>query len=178
MRFKSLRIISIACAGVALGLTLAHVLEQPGKAALSGNAWLVVQHTFYGGFAVLGGLAEVIGLASSLGCCVLARGQRSSAGLSLLAAVGFAGMLAGYAFGNRPINDQIAAWTPLNLPPDWTSARDRWEGAHTLNAVGAALALASLLTTTLRDSAAGAESASTTAREATRTSSSAAIVRS
>jgi hypothetical protein len=176
MRFKTLRFISIACAGVALGLTLAHVVEQPGKAALSGDEWLVVQHTFYGGFAVLGGLAEVLGLASSLGCFCLARGQRNSAGLSLLAAVGFAGMLASYAFGNRPINDQIAAWTPLNLPPDWTTARDRWEGAHTLSAVGAAIALASLLTTTLRDSTAGSDSASTTARVATPTSS-AAIVR-
>src|SRR5437764_13077345 len=62
MLLKSLRFVSLLCAALALGLTLTHDLEIPGKQMLSGASWLVVQHTFYGGFAIVGGLAEVIGL--------------------------------------------------------------------------------------------------------------------
>ncbi len=33
---KTLRFVAIVCASLALGLTVAHVLERPGKAQLSG----------------------------------------------------------------------------------------------------------------------------------------------
>jgi hypothetical protein len=159
MVLKTLRFVSILCAALALGLTTAHVLERPGKAQLSGEAWLAVQHTFYGGFAVLGGLAEGLGLLTSLGTLVLVRGRRPHAALALLGALGFAGMLLSYAIGNRPINDLVAAWTPASLPPDWTVYRDRWDHAHALSAGLAALALACLLAETVREQAKGARAA-------------------
>ncbi|HZU06979.1 MAG TPA: hypothetical protein VFB73_13515 [Chloroflexota bacterium] len=151
MLLKTLRFVSIVCAALALGLTVAHVLERPGKAQLSGAEWLLVQHTFYGGFAVVGGLAEVLGLLTSLGTLVLLRGRRTQAMLALLGALSFAGMLLSYAAGNRPINDLVAAWTPASLPPDWTVYRDRWDGAHALSALFAALALGNLLAGALRE---------------------------
>lgn len=159
MLLKSLRFISIVCAALALGLTTTHVLERPGKAQLSGVEWLTVQQTFYGGFAVVGGIAEVLGLLASVGVLVQVRGQRRSAALTLLGVLGFVGMLLSYALGNRPINDHIAVWTAASLPPDWATYRDRWDNAHTISAGLAALALIGLLTAALRDPPRGAERA-------------------
>jgi hypothetical protein len=53
---------------VALGLTLTHDLQIAGKHNLGGAEWLHVQHTFYGGFAIVGGITEVLGLISTYRC--------------------------------------------------------------------------------------------------------------
>ena len=58
MLAKTLRFVSLLCAAVALGLTLTHDLEIAGKHSLDGAEWLHVQHTFYGGFAIVGGIAD------------------------------------------------------------------------------------------------------------------------
>jgi hypothetical protein len=75
---KILRFVSLLCAALALGLTLTHDLEIPGKHMLDGAEWLNVQQTFYGGFAVVGGIAEVLGLISTGVLLVLLRGQRTA----------------------------------------------------------------------------------------------------
>lgn len=31
---------------------------------------------------------------------------------------------------NQPINDQVMAWTPANIPTDWTGLRDSWWTWH------------------------------------------------
>ena len=63
MVLKCLRFVSLVCAALAMGVTIAHDLEIPGKDLLSGPEWLTVQNTFYGGFALVGGITEVLGLA-------------------------------------------------------------------------------------------------------------------
>lgn len=151
MLLKTLRFIGIACAAIALGLTTAHVLEWPGKAQLSGTTWLTIQQTFYGGFGVLGGVAEIVGLLAALGTLALIRGRRRSTVLTLLAALAFAGMLLSYFFGNRPINADIAVWTAATLPPDWANYRDQWELAHAISAVFAVVALTTQLVAVLRE---------------------------
>src|SRR5437868_1707482 len=65
MLVKTLRFVSLLCAALTLGLTLTHDLEIPGKQLLSGAGWLIVQQTFYGGFAIVGGIAEILGLIST-----------------------------------------------------------------------------------------------------------------
>jgi hypothetical protein len=59
---KVLRLVGVLAAALVLGLTLTHVLQAPGSRGLDGATWLQVQHTFYGGFAVVGGTAEIAGL--------------------------------------------------------------------------------------------------------------------
>src|SRR5262249_466685 len=108
MLLRILRFVSLLCAALALGLTLTHDLEITGADRLSGAAWLDVQHTFYGGFAVVGGIAEVLGLAASCAMLYLARDRRVTFGLTLIAAVAFAGMLLLFALGNNPLNLQIS----------------------------------------------------------------------
>lgn len=153
MLLKTARFMSLICAALALGLTTAHVLERPGKTQLTADEWLQVQHTFYGGFAVAGGLAETVGLVASIGCLALLGNDRLGGWLSAPGVAGFAGMLVGCAFGNRPINDQIASWTPATIPTDWTIARVGWENAHAITAAFAALAFVGLLVAILHDPA-------------------------
>jgi hypothetical protein len=149
---KTLRFVSLTCAAIVLGLTLAHVLEAPGKRQLSGAEWVVVQNTFYPGFAVLGGVGEVAGLLCSGALAMMERHRRFGGVLAAVAAIAFAGTLLSYAFGNRPINDQVAVWTAASLPPDWTSYRDRWDAAHTVGAALSAIAFLTLLVAALADS--------------------------
>src|SRR5712691_5748456 len=101
MLVKTLRFLSFVCAALVLGLTLTHDLEIPGKQLLSGAEWLTVQQTFYGGFAMVGGMAEILGLLSTGFLLFLLRKQRVALGLTLVAALCFVGMLALFAFGNN-----------------------------------------------------------------------------
>src|SRR5204863_1847116 len=106
MLVKTTRFVSLLCAALVLGLTLTHDLEIPGKQQLSGAEWLTVQHTFYGGFAV----AEVLGLLSTGLLVFLLWRRRTRFLFPFLAAISFAGRVAFFAFGNNPLNQQIAVW--------------------------------------------------------------------
>ena len=151
MVLKMTRFVSLICAALAFGLTITHDLEIPGKQMLSGTDWLTVQHTFYGGFAIVGGVAEVLGLISTGILVYLLWKRRTGFTLPLIVAICFAGMLALFALGNNPLNQQIASWTPQTLPANWREFRDAWDGFHAASSALAALALISLLIATLSD---------------------------
>jgi hypothetical protein len=124
------------------GLTLAHVLQDPGSRGLDGAEWLRVQHTFYGGFAVVGGGAEIVGFGTSgvLGALLLARRSVADGVRAVITAVCLLGTLFSYFFGNRPVNTAVAGWTPATLPPGWSAYRNTWETAHAVSAVSSAAA--------------------------------------
>ncbi len=142
---RALRLTSLISCIVVLGLTLCHVLQAPGTLGLDGAGWLRVQHTFYGGFAVVGGLAEVIGLVSACAAAVTLRRRRRVAVSHAVAAACLAGTLLAYWFGNRPVNARIARWTPATLPSDWSAYRSTWETAHAISFALAVIATAALL---------------------------------
>lgn len=135
MLVRVLRFVATLCAALVMGLTLSHVLQAPGSLSLDGAKWLAVQHSFYGGFAVIGGAAEIIGLASATAVAIMVRHDRSGRRAAVVAAACFAGTLAAFALGNAPVNAQVATWTAATLPPQWTAARVRWETAHAASAV-------------------------------------------
>lgn len=145
------RFIAVFLTALALGLTATHVLEIPGKQSLSGAEWLHVQHTFYGGFAVVGGIAEVVGLLAALVAAYFVRARRTVLLLTLIGAVCLAGMLVVFAVGNNPLNQQIMVWTPETLPANWQQTRDAWDTAHTISAALAAVGLAALVAALLYD---------------------------
>lgn len=151
MSVKMIRFVSLICATLAFGLTFAHDLEIPGKEQLSGVDWWTVQQTFYGGYAIAGGVAEVLGLISTGILAYLQRSRRTAFILTLVAAISFAGMLALFAFGNNPLNQQVASWRPETIPTNWREIRNAWDSFHAASSVLAALALTSLLIATLRD---------------------------
>jgi hypothetical protein len=98
---KTVRLIGLLASSVVFGLTLSHVLESPGNRGLDGAAWLSVQHTFYGGFAIVGGVAEVIGVAATTTDAVISRRRPRAALAPALAALCLLGTLLSYLFGNR-----------------------------------------------------------------------------
>lgn len=137
-----MQLLALTCAALVFGLTLTHVLQSPGSRGLDGAQWLTVQHTFYGGFAVIGGAAEVTGLGATIVLAVYAwlHRRRSEAIAPAVAAVCFLGTLLSYFFGNRPVNEQVAVWTADTLPPDWVAYRDICETAHGISAIFGGLA--------------------------------------
>ncbi len=146
---RALRFVGVLCCSLVLGLTLTHVLQAPGSRGLDVASWLAVQHTFYGGFAVVGGLAEIIGLVATSASAVLLRRRATAAAGPLVAALCLLGTLLAYWFGNRPVNADVAGWTPTTVPADWAAYRDQWETAHAVSAGLAAVALIALLAVTI-----------------------------
>ena len=151
MLLKTTRFVSLFCAALALGLTLTHGLEIPGKQQLGGAEWLVVQQTFYGGFAIVGGVAQIVGLISTGVLLFLLRRRQTAFVLTLVATLCFVGMLALFAFGNNPLNQQIATWTPQSLPANWHEIRDAWDRFHAASSAFATLAFTALLIALLRE---------------------------
>ncbi len=147
---RVMRFVSLVCCALVFGLTLSHVLQAPGSRGLDGPTWLLVQHTFYGGFAVVGGFAEILGVVAATTLALLLRRSGASAPLPpLVAALCLLGTLAAYGFGNRPVNAKVAGWTAASLPPDWSSYRDQWEAAHAVSAALAGIALLVLVASTI-----------------------------
>lgn len=142
---RTLWFISLSCAALVFGLTLGHVLQAPGSRSLPGSEWLHVQHTFYGGFAVVGGAAEIIGVGAAAALAASLRHQARAWIAPLAAALCLLGTLAAYGWGNRPVNARVAGWTPATLPPDWASHRDVWEAAHAASALLSGIAFVLLL---------------------------------
>ncbi len=151
MFLKILRFVSIVCAALVLGLTVTHDLEIPAKRLLDGASWLNMQHTFYGGFAIVGGISEILGLLSTSASLILLRRHRVAFVLTLISVICFVGMIALFALGNNPLNQQIATWTPATLPANWPQVRDAWDSFHAFSSVFAAVALTVLLIVTVWD---------------------------
>ncbi len=145
------RFIAIVCTALVFGLTLTHVLQAPGSKSLPPHTWLDVQHTFSGGFAIVGGFAEIVGMFACLLLAVLVwrQDRRTTAaarfwpwGVPALAGLGLFGTLISYWVGNRPVNALVASWTADTVPADWPTYRASWENAR---AVSAALSSAAFL---------------------------------
>ena len=140
-----LRFINLLSAAAVFGLALAHALEIPGKRGLDSTQWLAVQQSFYGGFAPIGGLAEVLGLVTSLLLLLPLRKRPRALVQTVIGALCFLGMLLIYFFVNRPINSRIASWTPTTIPDDWTFYRNLWDYAHLGTTLLATVAIVLLL---------------------------------
>ena len=139
-----LRIATGSSATIAV-LGLAHVVEIPGKHQLDAATFLSVQHHLYGGYAIVGGVAEVAALAAVATAALRVR-HRHDLLLTLTVATGAAaGMLVLFGFGLRPLNADFTRWTADTVPAGWRHARNRWELLHALNLVLSVVILSSSL---------------------------------
>lgn len=138
--------LALLSSGLVLGLTLTHVLQAPGSRSLDGADWLNVMHTFYGGFAIVGGIAEVLGFITAVALTVImiVRRKTFSATVTTIASLSMLGTLAAYGFGNRPVNALVTNWTSTTLPSNWSILRDAWETAHAVSAGLSAVAFIAL----------------------------------
>ena len=148
---RILRYLALACITVALCMTLAHVLEIPGKLRLKGPEWLVVQQNLYIAWGLTGGLAELGAIVFAGLAARLDRGRPDVARPALLAAIASVLGLAVWALVVAPVNAQLNGWTAISLPTEWQEARNRWEAGHAAGAVLFAVAFVAILRAIVRD---------------------------
>lgn len=150
MRVRVVLFVSLTMTALTLAPVYAHVLEWPGKVALSGADWLEVQQHLYGGYAVSGAVSETLGLLATLALACLVRHRRGHFVLVSVAALCYVGMLAVFALGNNPINADIASWTASTVPANWSQTRDAWQTFHAISAMLAGVAFCALLVVALQ----------------------------
>ena len=132
MLVKTLRFVSLLCAALTLALTLAHDLQIPGKQMLRGADWLIVQQTFYGGFALVGGVAEVLGLISTGFLLVLLRERRASFILTVVAALSFVSMHESACLDLWAARHNGCRHSPVVPPATHVAAHSSWSHLHGL----------------------------------------------
>jgi hypothetical protein len=155
-----IRGINLVFAVLAVLGPMAHVLELPNKLALGPELWLAVQQHLYRGWGpFLGAPAELGALVTSLLLIYPRRRSRPALAATVLASLGYAGMLAAFFVLNRPVNSAIVSWTAADLPSDWMAYRARWETGHAIAAALSVVSLAALAWSCVRERQASRERA-------------------
>ena len=112
------------------GLSLSHVLEAPGKAQLTFQEFVRVQHLFYGGYAIFGAVAWSFSVAAGLAA---ATGFYKRVPFicinSLLGVTCFAACFLLYFVFLSRYNAAIAAWNTI-APAGWRFVSSNWNRCH------------------------------------------------
>lgn len=135
MRQKICQFIAIYLTAVTLSMTFAHLLEMPRKMQYDQSLYRAVQHSLYLYFAWVGSIAEVAAVIFLIILCVLLRRNGRAFRLTLVATVCVAAGLAVWFLRVNTANAQMAQWTTLPLPENWTAVRRQWEYGHAMSAV-------------------------------------------
>ena len=147
-----LRMINLVVASLAVLAPVAHALELPNKLSLDANLWLAVQQHLYRGWGpLLGAPTEIGGLVTSAALAWVRRRQRFRLSMTLIACLGYAGMLVSFFVLNSPVNFAVSSWTPTMMPPDWPEYRLRWELGHAMACLLSVVSLTSLFTAYRRE---------------------------
>jgi hypothetical protein len=148
---KILRFVNLLLVALTLGMTFSHALEYPGKAKLDGVEWLTVQHNVYLAFGVVGAIIEVTAILTTWIVFAQIRSWKLARVLTLLAALCSTAALGVWFGWVDPVNTALNAWTPENLPDNWTTFRDRWEAGHAVSAALFLLAFSALVVAILTE---------------------------
>lgn len=130
MSIKSLRLVTIILAALAMGMHLAHALELPPKLAWEPDLYLAVQVSLYRLFGTLGPFLEIGAL---LGAALLTARlrQRPAFPFTLASAVAILLSLVVWLLFVLPANGQINAWAATQVAPaDWMRWRAQWQIAQ------------------------------------------------
>jgi hypothetical protein len=153
----TLSLVAVCLVAVAMGLSLAHALEFPGKARLAEPTYRAVQAIYYPGFTI-GGLVGEFGALLTLPVLLAITPVGTAAFWWIAVSLGFL-VLAHltYWFVTHPVNSAWLKDTEVAgvgrvffrmhsaQESDWRRMRNLWEMSHVARAVLAALAFVSLL---------------------------------
>ncbi len=159
----ALQVVSALLVAIAMGLSLAHALELPGKLRLEKADYLVVQRIYYPGFTI-GGIAEILGIAI-IGVLLFLTPSTAAFAWTLASLLALFAMHLAYWVLTHPVNkfwmkDQdlktlgagffgIGGASTAGEDSDdeslWIRYRNRWEMSHVLRAGLAGLSLALLV---------------------------------
>jgi hypothetical protein len=141
-------VISILLVAVVMAMSLAHLLEWPGKMRLAKDAYLTTQTIYYPGFTI-GGAAEPLAILVVFLLLLQLAAQTSSWWLVLCALLALIVVHALFWLRNQPVNriwmkalrlsgaaDAFFATGQgiARTDGDWMLLRDRWEQAHAIRA--------------------------------------------
>ena len=161
--FRVWQALTIVLVSVGMALSLAHVLEFPGKRRLGRDTYFAVQTIYYPGFTIGGAFGEFGAIIATLVLLAATPFAARAFWPTLVAAVSLLTMHATYWVWTHPVNkiwmrDRevegvgarffAAGWGGL-AGQDWTQLRDRWEYSHVARAVFAMVALIALLVAAL-----------------------------
>ena len=96
---------------------------------------MAVQHSLYLYFAWVGAFAEVGAVFFLVVLSFLVRKRKQAFFLTIVATVCVAAGLAVWFAVVSPANTQMAQWTGVPLPANWTDVRRHWEFGHATSAV-------------------------------------------
>lgn len=144
---RTLRFVTLMLTALTVGMAFAHLLQMPAKLAYGGPQWLLLQHTLYGNFRVLGTLLDAGAVVCALALALRAHGPARA--WTLLGAMCLLGAHAAWWIAVVPLNAQIAQYTPYTLPSDWTQLRLEWEYTHATRFAAQTAALAALVVSVL-----------------------------
>lgn len=161
MLFLILKIIATIFVALAMSATLGHVLELPGKMRLTKETYNSIQHIYYPGFTIAGGIGEVGGIVLlTILLCMTPKGNTAFS-LIVLALAALICMHAVYWIFTHPINKFWLQDEKLNKfsssffsflnPKDesqsisWKLLRNRWEYSHVVRAGFAFISFVALL---------------------------------
>jgi hypothetical protein len=145
MRLKAVRFLSLLFTALALGPSLAHLLELPNKINLSAGDYLTVQQ-IYRGWALLG-IVWAGALLSNVVLTVMVRKKPKVFILNSIASLCIVGMFVVFFVFTFPANQQTNNWTML--PANWLDLRNQWEYSHAATAGLNLVALIALILSVL-----------------------------
>jgi hypothetical protein len=132
---RTWRFLGIYLTALTLSLTFCHLLEMPRKMQYGEGLYMAVQHSLYLYFAWVGAFAEVGAVVFLVVLSVLLRNRGAVFYLTVAATLCIAAGLAVWFAVVFPSNSQMAQWSSVPLPTDWTEVRRRWELGHAASAV-------------------------------------------
>jgi hypothetical protein len=129
----ALRFVAIVFAALVLGLAFCHVLEMPGKMALGGAEYMMVQR-IYLTFGPVASVLEPGAIVASAALAFLVHRRRAPFAFTLAGAVLLAVALAVWFAVVNPVNLEWAALPPGTLGAGFEAQRARWEYGHAAHA--------------------------------------------
>lgn len=142
-----LRVVCVVLTAMAMGLSLAHALELPGKMRLDERTYRAVQRIYYPGFTIGGAIGEFGGLIATLVLLLITPRSTPDFALTLAALACLVGMQTIYWTVTHPANREWMAGERLGRSgaeffggggePNvgWTTQRRRWERSHAARSV-------------------------------------------
>jgi len=161
--FRVWQALTIVLVSVGMALSLAYVLELPGKRRLGRATYFAVQTIYYPGFTIGGAFGEFGAIIATLVLVAATPFGTDAFWSTLVATVSLLTMHATYWVWTHPVNkiwmrDRgvegvgarffAAGWDRL-AAQDWTQLRDRWEYSHVARAAFAMVALIALVVAAL-----------------------------
>lgn len=160
-----LQVLTVLLVATAMGLSLAHALEMPGKFRLDRQAYVAIQQVYYPGFTIGGGIGEFGGIIATAALVLALPFGQPPFWLALGALLLLLAMHAVYWLFTHPTNrfwlqtvelgragreffsaDPLRQAQDLDEPRQWQAMRDQWEYSHVARAVLAGLSLTLLAT--------------------------------